>query len=40
MRESSACRIILDEGRAEGIQRVLLHQGRKKFGGGEQRVRS
>jgi hypothetical protein len=32
MRESDTYQAILDEGRAEGIQRVLLHLGRKKLG--------
>jgi hypothetical protein len=32
MRESTTYQFILDEGRAEGSQRVLLRQGRKRFG--------
>jgi hypothetical protein len=32
MRESSGYQYILDEGRAEGMQRLILRQGRRKFG--------
>ena len=32
MRESDTYQAILDEGRAEGAQRLLLRQGRKKLG--------
>lgn len=32
MRESSTYQAILEEGQAEGIQRALLLQGRKRFG--------
>ena len=32
MRESDTYQAILDEGRVEGLQRALLHLGRKKFG--------
>jgi hypothetical protein len=32
MRESDTYQAILDEGRAEGARRVLLNQGRKRFG--------
>jgi hypothetical protein len=32
MRESAGYQLILDEGRAEGAQRILLHQGRQKLG--------
>jgi hypothetical protein len=32
MRESSAYQAILDEGRQEGMLRLLLRQGRQKFG--------
>lgn len=32
MRESSTYQAILDEGRQEGMQRMLLEQGQRKFG--------
>ncbi len=32
MRESTGYQYILDEGRAEGMQRLILRQGRRKFG--------
>ena len=32
MRESDTYQAILDEGREEGMQRVLLRQGRRKLG--------
>jgi predicted transposase YdaD len=39
MHESDTYQAILDEGRAEGAQRTLLHLGRKKFGEPEEATR-
>ena len=39
MRESDTYQAILDEGRVEGLQRALLHQGRKKFGAPDEATR-
>jgi hypothetical protein len=32
MRESTTYQYILDEGQAEGVRKVLLRQGRQRFG--------
>ena len=39
MRESSTYQMILDEGRIEGVQRVLIRQGKKKLGDPDEAVR-
>jgi hypothetical protein len=39
VRESEAYQLILDEGRAEGLQRALLHLGRKQLGEPDEAVR-
>jgi predicted transposase YdaD len=39
MHESDTYQAILDEGRVEGLQRALLHLGRKKFGEPEEPTR-
>jgi hypothetical protein len=40
MRESETIQAVLDKGRAQGIQWVLLHQGRKKFGDPDEPTRA